>query len=390
MRFKLLALTITIVMFVTISVKVLGNDKKPADLKQVVAVNEKISKVYYVGLISNDNQDGIHESVVKEVKHVKPMEVASEEVIIKEESVSDEEVLNSDVAEVNDVDNERVIEKNDDEVIDDETIDNLENEKNDETQMVNKGTTDKEAVAAPTIKNGFYDEDGGTYYYENDVRVTGVKQLDGVNNYFNNAGKYLGVNNVKVIDVSHHQGEIDWDLFARESDCYGVIVRIGYYHTLDRQFERNISALKRLNIPYGIYLFSYASGVTGAVKEADFTNDVISKYQLTPTLGIYYDIESWQSKSDSSDNITKKTYDDIITTYVSKVNDYVNGNYKVKVYSGRWYAMNRLGITSKSYVDWVAEYNKTCKYDGDYSLWQYTSNGSVPGIDGRVDISYLH
>ena len=52
--------------------------------------------------------------------------------------------------------------------------------------------------------------------------------------------------------------------------------------------------------------------------------------------------------------------------------------------------MNRLGTISKAYVDWVAEYNSTCKYDGKYSMWQYTSKGSVPGISGNVDISYLY
>ena len=83
-------------------------------------------------------------------------------------------------------------------------------------------------------------------------------------------------------------------------------------------------------------------------------------------------------------------YDKIVKTYADEVSSHVNSNYKVKVYSGRWYAMNRLGSLSKSYVDWVAEYNSTLKYDGPYSMWQYTSKGSVPGITGNVDISYLY
>jgi len=66
------------------------------------------------------------------------------------------------------------------------------------------------------------------------------------------------------------------------------------------------------------------------------------------------------------------------------------GSYDVEVYSGRWYAMNRLGNIAKSYVSWVAEYNKTLKYDGPYKMWQYTSSGSEPGINGRVDTSYLY
>ena len=241
------------------------------------------------------------------------------------------------------------------------------------------------------LKNGFYDENGNTYYYENDVKVTGLKNIDGVNHYFSPSGKYLGTTKVKVVDVSYYQGDINWDLFASESDCYGVILRLGYYDTLDKKFERNINEVKRLGIPYGIYLFSYSTTLTGAKKEAVFTNNMIDKYDLNPTLGIYYDIESWSSSNGSSSNeISKDMYDKIVKTYADEVSSHVNSNYKVKVYSGRWYAMNRLGSLSKSYVDWVAEYNSTLKYDGPYSMWQYTSKGSVPGITGNVDISYLY
>ncbi len=207
--------------------------------------------------------------------------------------------------------------------------------------------------------------------------------------YYSPNGTYLGTNRIKVIDVSHHQGIIDWDLFAKQSDCYGVILRIGYWKTEDRMFKRNIENIKRLNIPYGIYIYSYASTVNGALIESNFTNNMIDKYNLNPTLGIFYDIESWDTGTSNSNEISKEMYDMIITSFINNVSSHVNNKYKVKVYSGRWYAMNRLGSESKGYVDWVAEYNKTCKYDGAYSLWQYTSSGSVPGVKGRVDISYI-
>ena len=117
---------------------------------------------------------------------------------------------------------------------------------------------------------------------------------------------------------------------------------------------------------------------------------MIDKYNLEPTLGIYYDIEQWSTKNDSSNNISKSMYDEMVQLYINSVSSHVLYKYKVKVYSGRWYAMNRLGDIAKSHVDWVAEYNSTCKYDGAYSMWQYTSKGSVPGINGNVDLSYLY
>ena len=118
---------------------------------------------------------------------------------------------------------------------------------------------------------------------------------------------------------------------------------------------------------------------------------MIDKYELDPVLGIYYDIESWNASNGASSNdITKEEYDIIISNYINKVSSHIDNKYKVKVYTGRWYAMNRLGAVAKSYVDWVAEYNSTLKYNGNYSMWQYTSKGRVPGINGNVDISYLY
>ena len=253
----------------------------------------------------------------------------------------------------------------------------------------NISAEEKPNLSTINLKNGFIEENGFTYYYENDNKVTGIKNIDGIDNYFSPSGKHLGTSKIKVVDVSYYQKDINWEKFKNESDCYGVILRLGFYQTLDKKFIQNLNELKRLNIPYGIYLFSYSTTLSGAKKEANFTNNMISTYDINPTLGIYYDIESWNAKNSSSNEISKDMYNKIVEEYINTVNNYNGGKYKVKVYSGRWYAMNRLGETAKNHVDWVAEYNSTCKYDGAYSMWQYTSKGSVPGIDGRVDISYI-
>ena len=253
----------------------------------------------------------------------------------------------------------------------------------------NISAEEKPNLSTINLKNGFIEENGFTYYYENDNKVTGIKNIDGIDNYFSPSGKHLGTSKIKVVDVSYYQKDINWEKFKNESDCYGVILRLGFYQTLDKKFIQNLNELKRLNIPYGIYLFSYSTTLSGAKKEANFTNNMISTYDINPTLGIYYDIESWNAKNSSSNEISKDMYNKIVEEYINTVNNYNGGKYKVKVYSGRWYAMNRLGEVAKNHVDWVAEYNSTCKYDGAYSMWQYTSKGSVPGIDGRVDISYI-
>ena len=311
-------------------------------------------------------------------------EVIENNIVSEEEQIVEEELVTE---ETKNIEEEPIIEDNN--VVEETEEDTTEIQESEIEESEEGILTEESENNDITLKNGFVEEDGKTYYYENDKKVTGLKVIDSVKHYFSPSGVYLGTTNVKVIDVSYYQKDINWDLFYSDSDCYGVILRLGYYDTLDKKFERNLSELKRLNIPYGIYLFSYATNIEEARHEASFTNQMIDKYDIKPELGIYYDLESWKTNSFNSDGISKNGYNYIAKGYIESVSNHVNNNYIIGIYSGRWYAMNRLGNIAKEYVKWVAEYNNTLKYDGPYLMWQYTSKGNVPGIEGNVDISYL-
>lgn len=358
--------------------------------KRVFAVQSKelkevIKKEYYVSTVPYINHDDYFEIKKSRVTNIQNNieELRIDTILKTNDCAENKEVVleeNDIFAEVNESLNK---EKNQESLIS-EIISKEENE----NIIIGESISDEE-------KNSLIDQNSDEVLTESENSE--LKTIDADNNvievkngYYSPSGKYLGDTKVKVIDVSEHQGIIDWDKFVEESDCYGVVLRIGYYETLDKQFQRNINEIKRLNIPYGIYLFSYSSTINGAVKESNFTNKVINEYNLNPTLGIYYDIESWSTKYSNSNNINKSMYDEIVTTYINNIKSNIGDLYQIGVYSGRWYAMNRLGNIAKSYVNWVAEYNNTCLYDGDYKMWQYTSKGNVPGINGNVDISYLY
>lgn len=369
-----------------------------------------LSHFYNQDSYKNVEQVGIREEkkeVVKKEYYSSKVPIISHDdyysvLDIKEENKKIEEYSDEEEKTTDNID-ETILEEKEDENLDDENNKDevLENTNDENLENIDKEQLNNEVIEGDTdeVENNTeevrLDENVENNYIEEsmiDENEPLSVSNDMIKNegYYSPSGKYLGKNNVKVIDVSYYQGDINWDLFAKDSDCYGVILRLGYYDSLDQKFEENINEVKRLNIPYGIYLFSYSSTMNGSNKESKFTNEMIDKYDLKPELGIYYDIESWSSKNGSnSDNISKMEYDNIISNYINNVSNHINNKYKVKVYSGRWYAMNRLGDVSKSYVDWVAEYNETCKYDESYSLWQYTSSGRVPGINGNVDISYL-
>lgn len=195
----------------------------------------------------------------------------------------------------------------------------------------------------------------------------------------------------RVIDVSYHQGTIDWNK-VYNSGIYGVILRIGYWNTEDPKFAEYINEVKRLGIPYGIYIFSYANTTNGAGVEANFTNNIISKYNLNPTLGIYYDLEDWYLSADNTSNtLSKEQYDDIARTYINTVSQYVGSKYKVKIYADLNHVNNRFGDYARSESDWIAHYGvSSCGYKGPHSLWQYTSEATLDGIRGYVDMNYLY
>lgn len=386
-------------------IPVKNNEKKILKDDVIVSdvIENKKERTYYTSTVAKIDQDytikntnskekvnnDINEDdfeIIYEKKEESPKQIVYEENFndALENSESDEEI--------NKEDNENEENKENKITSDIKVNENDISFANSDCDVLESDNIRGEEISNPStinLKNGFKEEGGVTYYYENDNKVTGIKNIDGIDNYFSPSGKHLGTSKIKVVDVSYYQKDIDWEKFKNESDCYGVILRLGYYETLDKKFISNLNELKRLNIPYGIYLFSYSTTLTGAKKEANFTNNMISTYNITPTLGIYYDIESWNAKNSSSNEISRDMYNKIVEEYINTVNNYNGGKYKVKVYSGRWYAMNKLGQVAKNHVDWVAEYNSTCKYDGAYSMWQYTSKGSIPGIEGNVDISYI-
>ena len=237
------------------------------------------------------------------------------------------------------------------------------------------------------LKGGWQVINGNTYYLQsNGYYLTGWHIVMGEKCFFNSLGQLIGRNVKRIIDVSKFQGEIDWYALKNSNTVDGVILRIGLGSTLlDEQAKRNIQKLNELNIPYGIYLFSYAENSQEAIWEADYTNRLIKEYGANPTLGVYLDIEKWTTYADASDNISQATYEAIITTYINRMSNY---GYTARVYTGKNYALNRLTELARSYVTWIAQYNYVCNYPGSYRIWQYGSE-YYPGINGEVDTNVM-
>lgn len=197
---------------------------------------------------------------------------------------------------------------------------------------------------------------------------------------------------LKVIDVSEWQGTIDWNR-VKNSGVDAVILRFAHSTShFDKQFERNLSEVHRLGIPFGLYIFSTAQNTNDATSEAYFTQQIVSKYGLYDlSLPIFYDLESfYDSNGNTISPNSALAYEGIVNAYFNTLSGFGVNN--VSIYSGRWYTDTYLKAASvRPRVSWIAEYgpkfNTTFSCAGQFG-WQYTSQVRIDGITANtVDMS---
>ena len=190
------------------------------------------------------------------------------------------------------------------------------------------------------------------------------------------------------IDVSEHQGRIDWNA-VKASGIDFAILRVGFGAPswggrVDYQFNRNISECERLGIPYGVYIYSYAFENQQAADEASMVINCLSGHN--PRLPVYYDLED-------NSIIANGRQTGIASRAQVFCNRISAAGYEPGIYANLNWFNNILTdsvFKSSSWDHWIAQYNSQCDYTGNYSFWQYKSNGKVPGINGNVDMNYAY
>ena len=190
------------------------------------------------------------------------------------------------------------------------------------------------------------------------------------------------------IDVSEHQGRIDWDA-VKASGIDFAILRVGFGAPswggrVDHQFSRNISECERLGIPYGVYIYSYAFDDQQAADEASMVIDCLSGHN--PRLPVYYDLEDNKIIADGRQS-------GIASRAQVFCNTISAAGFKPSIYANLYwfnYILTDSVFKSSSWDHWIAQYNSKCYYTGNYSIWQYKSNGTVSGINGNVDMNYAY
>ena len=195
------------------------------------------------------------------------------------------------------------------------------------------------------------------------------------------------------IDVSHYQGEIDWDA-VKNSGVTFAILKIGEYWSnskkvvFDQFFERNYQACKRLGIAIGGYFYSYAFNSNEANEEADICLSLIKNKKFE--LPIFLDVEDKLIKNAVANGTASvESLTSAAVTFCERMN---NAGYNGGVYASRDFFYNYFNISKlEKFAIWLAHYTSgQTDYTGKYDFWQYTSKGSVPGINGNVDMNWFY
>lgn len=204
----------------------------------------------------------------------------------------------------------------------------------------------------------------------------------------------------KVIDVSYHQGNIDFRK-VKADGVVGVILKIGYtgYGTAktkkaDPNFEQYYADAKAAGLNVGGYWYSCAYTVAEAEEEAAMVLKLIKgkKFEYP----IYWDTEDVHDVTKAGNapknqrTIGKKLLTDCAVAFCGKLEA---AGYWVGIYASKsWYLSNLESSRIRNYAKWVAHYTTSAhpEYAAQYGMWQYSSTGSVSGIKGNVDMNYCY
>lgn len=192
------------------------------------------------------------------------------------------------------------------------------------------------------------------------------------------------------IDVSSHQGTIDWTAVAQDGIEF-AFVRVGSrgYESgkiyADEKLAENLQGAIGAGIPTGVYFYSQAVTEDEAREEAEYLLSVIEGYSLD--LPVVLDYEEVLKDSARTLNLSNQQRTDNAVAFCETIQA---AGYRVMVYSTRSMLLNHFDLARlEQYPIWVAEFNEITAFPYAFSVWQYTDRGRVAGIGPDVDLNLM-
>lgn len=278
-------------------------------------------------------------------------------------------------------------------------------------EAVQNAFGEKESEILGTMKTMMESGDGTTamlkYFYPEDIVVAADSRyyffpiLDTIKHHPYNEEQFVlnekeileyieneEVISKKGIDVSKYQTTINWKKVAGDGVEYAFI-RLGIRGSsegklvLDDTYIDNVEGALENKINVGVYFFTQALNKEEAVEEAEFVLDNMKDYDIT--YPVVLDVEEITTKNPRTKDMTKQDWTDVCIAFCDTIKE---AGYTPMIYGNLKTFMLMVDLEQlEDYEKWFAYYNTPLYFPYDFSVWQYTSTGSVNGIKGDVDIN---
>lgn len=239
------------------------------------------------------------------------------------------------------------------------------------TKIINDSGKEEWVLISPQL-------DKNTYDFSNLVSHSGLMR------YYKDGKEvsFLGV------DISKYQDHVDFNKLKKAGIDF-CMIRVGArgYGTgqliLDENFQDNIKRATDAGLEVGVYFFSQAITEEEAIEEANMVLEYIKDYEVS--YPVAFDMEYIENDTARVEQLSKKEKTQIAVTFMDAIE---TAGYTPILYGKKEWLIKKLDLTKlEDYDIWLSQYEDIPDYPYEFSMWQYTNQGTVDGISGKVDLN---
>ncbi|MBO4903678.1 MAG: glycoside hydrolase family 25 protein [Lachnospiraceae bacterium] len=190
-------------------------------------------------------------------------------------------------------------------------------------------------------------------------------------------------------DLSYHNRNVNFEEL-KAAGCEFVMLRCGYRGyseggmVKDEKFETYISEAERVGLKVGVYFFTQALTPEEARDEADFTLSLIEDHTISYPVAFDTEYIDDESARTNTTEISEELRSEICKAFCERIRE--EGYYPMIYASENWFRRHLDVELLKEYDFWAPQYLEENDFLYDFTIWQYTDTGSIPGVSGDVDL----
>ena len=190
-------------------------------------------------------------------------------------------------------------------------------------------------------------------------------------------------------DLSYHNKTVDFDELAA-SGCEFVMLRCGYRGysegglMKDEKFDEYAAEAERIGIAVGVYFFTQALTPEEAVDEAEYVLELIADHKISYPVAFDTEYIDDDNARTNTTEMTDELRSEICVAFCERIRQ--EGYYPMIYASENWFRRSLEVKKLQDYDFWAPQYLEENDFLYDFTIWQYTDEGNIPGVQGIVDL----